>query len=1091
MDAPTPPPQRRQVSVLFVDIVGSTMLTRTLDPEDVSEVMDGTLALFTAQVQQHGGRVLQYVGDGLLAVFGADSAREDDAGRAVHAGLALLQTAREQGARVQAQHGYAGFDVRVGVHSGDVLLGSGVDAEGAIRGYTVNIAARMEQTAPPGHLRISHDTWRLVRGGFEVQAQPPLLVKGQDEPLLTYLVQRALPRSLRVAARGVEGLHTPLVGRDDALARLLQAFEATAAGGGLQAVTVLADAGLGKSRLLLELQRRLDAHPRSCWLLLGRSQPDSRLQPYGLLREVLAWRLQITDSSTGEAARQQLLDGLRPLLQADAADPTARDADGGVGGGAEGEAALLGQLVGMDFSGHPAVVALQREPRLLRDRAWDVFARWVQGLAASDGSSVVMLLDDLQWADDASLDWLQQLGTRGSLPLTLVLAARPGLLDMRPAWGEGWAGHTLLPLQPLGAGERGALTDALLQRLPEVPQALRAVVEGQAEGNPYYAEELVQMLIDAGVIDTGGPAWVLHADRLHAARIPPTLVGVLQARLDALGAAERHALQQASIVGPVFWDDALSALDPAAPAQLPTLHGKAMVQPRAESTFADTREEGFQHHLLHQVTYDTVLRAERRNGHARAARWLAERVGDREDEYLGITAEHYERAGDHERALDWYERAMNTAAARFANQAALGYAARLLALPNLGDTPRRYRALIQQSAVADLVGDRSLQAQALAARLQLAELLDDDALRAEALVGQALLHDRLGEHDAARTLAERGVALAAKVGAAVPLALGHGELCWLARHRGDLALARHHVEIALVQAALAAQQMRARSDHIYEVSLRLVACSLYGDELDFDRQRQLAEESLALAEARGLVRLQCSAHEVLATHALDLLDNGRAQQHTEAMDALARSAGMASGIACAQSLRARVALQRGDDAAALRHAREGEALYTRIGGVPMTAECQRVQALALLNGAAPARDGGATGEDPGTLARALLSTAAQGFDSAGMVSEALRCRLLLAGAWLQAGRVDTALAAVQAELPALAEAGALDSGGADAWLAACRVLQAAGDPHAAALWSQARASLLAWAAHIRDPVAREHALQGRAECRALLAGPGA
>ena len=1082
MDVTSPPPQRRQVSVLFADIVGSTSLTRTLDPEDVSEVMDGTLALFTAQVQQHGGRVLQYVGDGLLAVFGADHTREDDADRAVHAGLALLQIAREQGARVQAQHGHDGFDVRVGVHSGDVLLGSGVDAEGAIRGYTVNIAARMEQTAPPGHLRISHDTWRLVRGSFEVQAQPPLLVKGQDEPLLTYLVQRALPRSLRVAARGVDGLHTPLVGRDDALAQLLQAFETTAAGGGLQAVTLLADAGLGKSRLLLELQRRLDAHPRSCWLLLGRSQPDSRLQPYGLLREVLAWRLQIADSSTGEAARQQLLDGLRPLLQGDG----------------EGDAALLGQLVGMDFSAHPAVVALQREPRLLRDRAWDTFARCVQGLAASDGSSVVMLLDDLQWADDASLDWLQQLCTRPALPLTLVLAARPSLRDMRPGWGEGWAGHTLLPLQPLRPDERGALTDALLQRMPEVPPALRAVVEGQAEGNPYYAEELVQMLVDAGVIDTGGADWRLNADRLHAARIPPTLVGVLQARLDALGAAERHALQQASIVGPVFWDDALSALDPAAPAHLPTLHGKAMVQPRAESTFADTREEGFQHHLLHQVTYDTVLRAERRSGHARAARWLAERVGDREDEYLGITAEHYERAGDHERALDWYERAMNTAAARFANQAALGYAARLLALPNLGDTPRRWRALVQQSAVADMVGDRTLQAHALAARLQLAERLDDDALRAEALVGQALLHDRLGEADAARTLAERAVALATPVGAAIPLALGHGELSWLARTRGDAALARHHIELALPQAALAAQQMRARSDHIYEVSLRLVASMLYREELDFDRQRQLAEEALALAEKRGVLRLQCSAHEALATHALDLLDMARAQHHAEALDTLARSAGLASGIACAQSLKGRVALQRGDHEAALQHAREGEAQYTRIGGVPLAADCQRVQAQALLHGATdvvaktdeetPA--GAATGADTGAVARALLAQAAQGFKSAGMPREALRCRLLLASAWQQAGRLDTALAAVEADLPALGQAGDGDgSCGNDAQLAACRVLQAAGDPRAAALWAQARASLLAWAAHIRDPATRDRVLQGRAENRALLAGP--
>jgi len=461
MQAPSPHPQRRQVSVLFLDIVGSTVLTRELDPEDVSDVMDGALAQFTALVQAHGGRVLQFAGDSLLAAFGADGAREDDAERAVHAGLALLQAGREQGARVQAQHGLAGFDVRVGVHTGHVLLGGGVDAEGTIRGFTVNIAARLEQTAPPGRLRISHDTWRQVRGVFEVEAQAPLLVKGQDEPLQTYLVLAARPRAFRVPERGVLGQETPLVGREAELAQLLQAFETTSAGGGLQAVTLLAEAGLGKSRLLHEFQHRLDAHPRSCWLLLGRAQPGSRLQPYGLLREVLAWRLQIADSASGDTARQQLVRGLAPLL----------------GEHGEADAMVLGQLIGMDFAAQPALASLLNEPRLLRDRALGVFTHWLQALAASDGSTVVMLLDDLQWADEASLDWLTQLQARHELPLTLVLGARPALLEHRPGWGEGWARHVRIVLAPLDDAARAALADALLQQLPTVPQALRTLLE--------------------------------------------------------------------------------------------------------------------------------------------------------------------------------------------------------------------------------------------------------------------------------------------------------------------------------------------------------------------------------------------------------------------------------------------------------------------------------------------------------------------------------------------------------------------------------------------------------------------------------------
>ena len=219
----------------------------------------------------------------------------------------------------------------------------------------------------------------------------------------------------------------------------------------------------------------------------------------------------------------------------------------------------------------------------------------------------------------------------------------------------------------------------MLQRLPEASPALRALIEKQAEGNPFYAEELVKMLIDDGVILVEGEHWRVLDERLSVARIPGTLTGVLQARLDALSAAERRAVQLASVVGPVFWDDALHALDPNAPAMLRALEQKAMVQARVESAFAGTREEAFQHHLLHQVTYDTVLKADRREAHARTAAWLAARVGDREAEYLAVTAEHYERAGDQVRALDWYERAAAAAEARYANEAAWTYLQRMLA----------------------------------------------------------------------------------------------------------------------------------------------------------------------------------------------------------------------------------------------------------------------------------------------------------------------------------------------------------------------------------------------------------------------------
>ena len=646
--APAPEQLLKQVTVLFLDVVGSTALSQHLDPEDIHHIMDGLLAAGTALVQRHHGKVLQYAGDSLLAAFGASGSHEDDPERAVHAGLALLAEGRAQGEAVQRRFGHAGFDVRVGIHTGSVLLGGGVDEGGTIRGSTVNIAARMEQSAPTGGLRISHATYLHVRGVFDVQAQPPLQVKGHDVPIVTYLVNGAKPRAFRLARRGIEGLATPMIGRDAELAQLRAGLDAAARTRQVCAVTLIADAGLGKSRLMHEFQAALELDARTFWLLLGRADPARQLQPYDLLRDLLAWRLQIADSDSAEAAKAKLVDGLAPRL----AD------DGPM------QARLIGQLIGLDFADHADLQGVA--PRQLRDRAFAALGAYLRGLAASDGSTVVMLLEDLQWADDGSLDFIDHLLAARDplplqLPLALVMTARPSLLERRVEWrNDGKAGaenHTTLTLAPLDASRSDALADALLRRVEASPARLRELLVDQAGGNPFYMEELLRMLVDDGVIQVAAeasigmalhaePVWRVLPDKLRDARVPTTLVGVLQARLDALTAAERHALQQASIVGPVFWDAAVTALDARSGEQVAALRHKALVVRHDSSAFEGTAEEAFKHHLLHQVTYDTVLKAVKREGHSRAASWLAARTGDRADEYLGVTAEHFERAGD-------------------------------------------------------------------------------------------------------------------------------------------------------------------------------------------------------------------------------------------------------------------------------------------------------------------------------------------------------------------------------------------------------------------------------------------------------------
>ncbi len=634
--------QLKQVSVLFVDVVGSTAMGQKLDPETIHEVMDSALERFTAAVQAEGGRVLQYTGDGMLAAFGTETASEDDVECAVRAGLRIIDEARAHAPQVQREHGVPDFNVRVGVHTGRVLLGGGVDAEGSIRGSTVNVAARMEQSAPPGRLRISLDSWRHVRGLFDATEQEPISVKGVEQPVRSWLIEGLKSRQPRQAPRGVEGVHTRMVGRERELQQLRRAFAQTLARHELHAVTIVGAAGLGKSRLLEEFQSELG--PEDCWLLIGRAHPRSALQPHGVLRDMMLRLMQIGESDAPEHARERLLRFMGPL----------------VGESNEAPMHLLGQLVGLDFSTSPHVRELLSDEALLNQRAYEAAALLLQRLGAT--RAVVLVWDDLHWADAGSLDFVQHLLRRhGLLPSLCLVLTRETLLERLGGWPVDAPHHERLDLEPLDAEGSRALVDELLQRLADAPPRLREMITAGAEGNPFYMEELVKMLVDDGVIVAEGQGWRVQSARLEGLRVPPTLTGVLQARLDALPANERRALQQAAVVGHVFWDLALAAIDPAAVALLPVLMRKQLVVRRDPA--GDAHEYAFHHHLLQQVTYDSVLKLPRREGHARAGAFWSARAEVSEPQDVNpakcralAEAQYHRCQADAQSYVDWFER---------------------------------------------------------------------------------------------------------------------------------------------------------------------------------------------------------------------------------------------------------------------------------------------------------------------------------------------------------------------------------------------------------------------------------------------------
>ena len=1048
---PVPAQTLKQVSILFLDVVGSTALSQHLDPEAISAVMDDALSRGTAIVQAHGGKVLQYAGDNILAVFGADEAREDDAERAVRCGLSLLELGRALGAEVRMAHGHDTFNVRVGVHTGGVLLGGGVDADGSIRGIAVNIAARMEQTAPAGALRISHDTYAQVRGLFEVEVQPPQAVKGVDEPIPSYLVLSAKARSFRLGSRGIEGVATRMIGRDAELAALQAAFKRVFIDRQLAVVSVVADAGIGKSRLLYEFAAWSEVCPERFFVFRGRATPQTQGQPFGLLRDIIAWRFQIADDDSVEAARRKVEQGIVPLFMDDDGPELS-----------EGHAHLLGHLVGIEWRDSRHVKGILDDPRQIRNRAFHAAAQLFRRMSQSDGTPVVLELEDLHWADNESLDFLAYLAeTNRDVPLLIVACCRPTLFERRVNWcTEGV--EQRLDLQPLGKDTSRLLVGELLKKLPEVPVALRELVTGGAEGNPFYMEELVKMLIDQGAIATG-EVWQVNAERLLLTKVPTTLVGVLQARLDGLPVPERLTLQHASVIGSVFWDRALFELDTKANHTLPSLVRRELTVPREDSTTDDLREYTFKHQILHQVTYATVLKVTRRDLHGKLARWLAAQTGLRANDFLGAAAKHFELAGDMANAAEYHTRAAEHARTRMAHEAVLEHVQQALALldrmPATNTRLMRWRLFEVREVTLDMQGHRVEQRADIDAMTELAEALDDDRRRAHAAWRRSALAQRLADYVAAEAAARQAAEWARRAGDDELRLLAQRMLAMAHIFQGRPGDGRVIAEQTLAEArTLALGRVEGLCLNALSVMLAMQSDDVGALQLD--------QQSLVVHRAAGDRRNEAIAQGNIGASWLGLGELTRARDELEEGLRLLRVNGeraLEVSPLCALST---LALWQGDDARALVQARA--ALETAVAVHALDQEiaalCRVGEAELALGRHAPAAQAFATAHVRASAiaspyrhdASAGLARVALAQGDTGAALQALESSLALGA---RTGADDNPLEG--AELPRLVE-----------WTCH-RVLSDRGDPRAAEWLARAHESLQVQAATIADAALRQ------------------
>jgi class 3 adenylate cyclase/tetratricopeptide (TPR) repeat protein len=830
-----PAEERRLITILFTDIVGSTALAEQLDPEAWRQVVSRVHQTAGAAIAAHDGQIAQYLGDGLLAFFGAQHPTEADPEHAIRTALDFQQAIAEWGVPGPA------LQLRAGIHTGLVVvgeLGAETHKELTATGDAMNLAARLQSAAPPGGVLISHETYRYVRGVFDVTPQPPITVKGKSEPIRTYLVRRAKPRPFRSVVRGVAGVETRTVGRE-AESRALQAAYLDAYENKRTVwAQLVADPGLGKSRLLEDTREWIDLRPETVRLLRARAFAEDSRQPFALVRRMWFDRFQIAEDA--------------PLAQAEARWVQQFNA---FQGREEEEAAhVLGLLVGLPFERSPHIGALRHDPAQVRGRGLVVSRTLLAALRAE--MPVEMLLEDLHLADAASLDYFVELLWHAppaeDLNGVFVLATarpewqRPELL--RPDAPADGGRYLELHLAPLGDEAAHELAAELLQNAAGVPDDVVALIVERAEGVPYYAEELVNYFLDRGILDASVEPWRFVPQRLREAPLPATLQHLLLTRLGTLSDDERGALQRGAIFGRNFWTGGIRALGARAGDEtLSALQPRGFVQAQPESSFDGEPEWAFHHNLLRDVTYESVLRRERAALHQKAAEWLEgqARAAGRLDEFAGLLGEHAERAGAQAAAAEWFVQAGERAQAQGAPREARQFLDRALQLLPPVARALRWRALLIREYALRSLGLREPEQADIQALLALADDFDDDTRRAEAFLRQARYLARGGELGSAMTgTAEQALAAAERAGSLALQAQALGRLVIAHTHLGETGRAA-----PLMTAAL--ERARASGDDEVLSEILDLTANYHAALGDLARAAQQLAEAASIAQRVG------------------------------------------------------------------------------------------------------------------------------------------------------------------------------------------------------------------------------------------------
>jgi class 3 adenylate cyclase/tetratricopeptide (TPR) repeat protein len=706
--------ERKSVTVLFADIAGFSRLALRLGPEDLHAVMDGCFERLSQAVHRYEGTINQFTGDGAMALFGAPIAHEDHAERAVHAALAIQAAMAEYGEALARERGLE-FRMRIGLHSGTVVvgrIGDNLRMDYTAQGDTVNLAARLEAAATPGTVLVSEATRRLAEGAFAFRPLAPLTLKGYDAAVSAFEVTGRRERRARVDLAAERGL-TPLVGRADELEQLQRAFQRVREGQG-QVVGIVAEAGVGKSRLLWEFRRALP--PEGALYLEGRCISFGQSIPFLPVVEMLRRGFQIAEGDPDDRVRERVTAGLGRL----GVDPQ--------------HAPLLLGLLGLE-SDDPALRGMAAEAK----RRYTFEALRALALAGSARRPIVFAVEDLHWIDQASQDFLRYLAEHSVRAAVLVV------VTYRPGYAPPWADKSYwsqLALAPLSAADSERVVHSVLG-VQQLPDAVKTLVCQKAEGNPFYLEEVTRAFVDTGILTRAGDGYAL-ARPVTPQDVPDTVQGVIMARIDRLDEARKRTIQTAAVIGREFAVRLLRRIADARERVEESLTELERLELIYEKAVRPDLEYVFKHALVQDVAYASLLRPRRRALHEVVGRAIEELYAERLQEHAPELAHHFAQGEVWPQAFTYARRAGDRARALFANREAIHHYTQALEAAARMTPPPGDEALLgiheARGAVWHLLTNYDAAVADFEAMQQAAARLGDRVKEGEALCNQAGSH---------------------------------------------------------------------------------------------------------------------------------------------------------------------------------------------------------------------------------------------------------------------------------------------------------------------------------------------------------------